>query len=238
MPIASHDSVSRELKLLVDRREDLVSQRSATICRLLWRVHELDPAHAPKRASLHRAKTERELGAWLVTQAGLVAELARDELSDIMTFTAQVKALERRIGVRVKAAAPSLLTICGCKELTAAKLVAETAAVSRFRSEAAFAAYAGVAPIPRSSGRSNVRLTGFRAGNRQINAALHRIAVCQIRHPGPGQTYYRKHCDTHDTPAQALRRLKRRIAHHVHPATRRICQPRRTISQATGVSRA
>ena len=144
-----------------------------------------------------------------------MAELARDELSDIMTFTAQVKALERRIGVRMKAAAPSLLTIRGSKELTAAKLVAETAAVSRFRSEAAFAAYAGVAPIPRSSGRSKVRLTGFRSGNRQINAALHRIAVCQIRHPSPGQAYYRKRCEAADPPAQALRRLKRRIARTV-----------------------
>ena len=48
LPIASHDEVSRELKLLVDRREVLVAQRTATINRLLWRVHELDPSRAPK----------------------------------------------------------------------------------------------------------------------------------------------------------------------------------------------
>ena len=48
LPVASHDEVSRELKLLVDRREDLVGQRTSTINRLLWRVHELDPERAPQ----------------------------------------------------------------------------------------------------------------------------------------------------------------------------------------------
>jgi transposase len=48
LPIASHDAVSRELKLLVDRREDLVAQRTSTINRLLWRVHELDPERASR----------------------------------------------------------------------------------------------------------------------------------------------------------------------------------------------
>ena len=56
LPVASHDSVSRELKLLVDRREVLVAQRTATINRLLWRIHELDPERAPKPRSLDLAK--------------------------------------------------------------------------------------------------------------------------------------------------------------------------------------
>ena len=46
LPVASHDDVSRELRSLVDRREDLVGQRTSTINRLLWRVHELArPTH-------------------------------------------------------------------------------------------------------------------------------------------------------------------------------------------------
>ena len=148
LPVASHDEVSRELKLMVDRREDLVSHRTSVINRLLWRVHELDPSSAPKPGSLHRAKTQEALRSWLATQPGLVAELAREELADIIALTAQMKVLERRIGARVQVAAPSLLTVFGCGELTAAKVVGETAGVSRFRSQAAFARYAGVAPVP------------------------------------------------------------------------------------------
>ncbi len=52
LPVATHDEVSRELKLLVDRRDDLVKHRTATINRLLWRVHEIDPAWAPPKAAL------------------------------------------------------------------------------------------------------------------------------------------------------------------------------------------
>lgn len=67
LPVASHDEVSRELKILVDRRDDLVKHRTATINRLLWRVHELDPEMAPPARSLDLAKHQNLLGAWLGT---------------------------------------------------------------------------------------------------------------------------------------------------------------------------
>jgi transposase len=167
LPVASHDGVSRELKLLVDRRKDLVGQRTSTINRLLWRVHELDPAHAPKPGSLDRAKHRNLLGQWLATQRGLVAELARDELADISRLTEAINALAKRIGARVRALAPTLLALPGCGELTAAKLVGEAAGVNRFKSEAAFARHAGVAPIPVWSGNTVGRVRMTRSGNRQ-----------------------------------------------------------------------
>jgi transposase len=125
LPVASHDTVSRELKLLVDRREDLVTQRTSTINRLRMRIHELDPAHAPALSSLHRANPRRVLSDWLATQPGLLAELARDELADIERLTQAIDALAVRIGERIEVAAPILLTLHGCGDLTAAKLVAE-----------------------------------------------------------------------------------------------------------------
>jgi len=109
LPVASHDEVSRELRLLVDRRETLVAQRTATINSLLWRVHELDPERAPKPRSLDLAKHQDLLRDWLLTQSGVVAELALDELSDIVAFTARAKELERRIAAIVEAIAPVLL---------------------------------------------------------------------------------------------------------------------------------
>jgi transposase len=212
LPIASHDEVSRELKLLVDRREVLVAQRTATINRLLWRVHELDPERAPKARSLDLAKHRGILGDWLGTLGGLVAELARDELADITRLTGQINALATRIGERVREVAPVLLAMPGCGELTAAKLVGETAGVTRFKSEAAFARHAGVAPVPVWSGNSAGRVRMTRSGNRQLNAALHRIAVTQIRLDGLGQAYYRHRLAEGDSTPEALRCLKRRLA--------------------------
>lgn len=229
LPVASHDEVSRELKLLVDRREDLVAQRTSTINRLLWRVHELDPERAPKPRSLDLAKRRRLLGEWLVTQAGLVAELARDELADITRLTEAINALAKRIGDRVRTMAPTLLAMPGCGELTAAKLVGEAAGVTRFKSEPAFARHAGVAPIPVWSGNTAGRVRMTRSGNRQLNAALHRIAVTQVRLAGLGQAYYRKRLDAGDSTTEALRCLKRRLSrvvfHHLHTDHHNRIQP-------------
>jgi transposase len=149
----------------------------------------------------------------LATQPGLLAELARDELADIDRLTAAIDALAVRIGEHIETAAPSLLALHGCGDLTAAKLVAETAGVARFKSESAFARHAGVAPIPVWSGNTAGRVRMTRSGNRQLNAALHRIAITQIRLTGSaGHTYYRKRLAAGDSTTEALRCLKRRLA--------------------------
>jgi transposase len=217
LPVASHNEVSRELKLLVDRREDLVAQRTATINRLRQRVHELDPAAEPKPASLHRRKPCAVLGAWLDTQHGLLAELARDELADTVRLTTAINELAARIGERVHKAAPALLAVPGCGELTAAKLVAETAGISRFTSEAAFARHTGTAPIPVWSGNTAGRVRLNRSGNRQLNAAIHRIAITQLRLPdSAGQRYYRRRLAAGKATKEALRCLKRHLARTVY----------------------
>ena len=232
LPVASHDDVSRELKLLIDRREDLVAQRTSTINRLLWRVHELDPERAPKPRSLDLAKHRTLLGRWLTTQPGLLAELACDELADITRLTGIINALAKRIEDRVRQVAPALLALPGCGALTAAKLIGEAAGVTRFKNEAAFARHAGVAPIPVWSGNTAGRVRMTRSGNRQLNAALHRIAVTQIRLPGLGQTYYRNRIAAGDSNTEALRCLKRRLArvvfnrlHTDHCNRLQPCQP-------------
>jgi transposase len=210
LPIAFHDEVSREFKLLIDRRDVLVAQRTAAINRLRWWIHELDPEQIP--GALHAAKHQQILADWLSTQSGLVAELAGEELADISALTARITALAKRIGTRVRDVAPELLGLYGCGELTAAKIVGEAAGVTRFRSEAAFARHAGAAPIPVWSGDNAGRVRLSRCGNRQLNAALHRIAITQIRQPGPGQTYYRTKIAEGKTKKEALRCLKRLLA--------------------------
>jgi hypothetical protein len=55
-----------------------------------------------------------------------------------------------------------------------------------------------------------------RGGNRQLNTALHLIAVCQIRDPSPGQAYYRRKLAQAKTPAEARRSLKRHLSNVVY----------------------
>ena len=211
LPRAHHDEVSREFKLLVDRREVFVRQRTATINSLLWRVHELDPEHVVGAGTLDRAKHQAGLRAWLEGLSGLVAELALDELSDIEALTVRINQLEVRIAGRVRQEAPQLLQIPGCGELTAAKLLGEIAGIDRFPDEAKLARHAGIAPIPVWSGRTEGRVRMTRSGNRQINAAIHRIAVTQIRLAGLGKAYYEKKKAEGKSATEALRCLKRRL---------------------------
>lgn len=212
LPVAAHDECSRELRLLVDRREDLVGERTRMVNRFRWHLHELDPHLDPSPKSLNRAKTRVEFAEQLGRHDGLVAELARDILADIDRITETINALERRISHRVEEQAAGLIGLPGCAALTAAKIIGETAGVGRFRSEACYARHAGVAPIPVWSGNTAGRVRMSRAGNRQLNAALHRIAVTQIRLDGAGRRYYRKRLMTGDSPTEALRCLKRRLA--------------------------
>lgn len=147
LSVASHGDVSRELKLLVDRREDLVARRTSTINRLLWRVDELDPERAPKPRSLDLAKHRTLLGRWLATRPGLVAELACDELADITRLTDTINALAKRIEDRVRQVTPG----AGGSSWLRGTDRRQTrrrgpAGVTRFKNEPVFARHARVAP--------------------------------------------------------------------------------------------
>jgi len=98
----------------------------------------------------------------------------------------------------------------------AAKIVGETADVTRFPNESAFARFAGVGPIPMWSGSTEATMRNSTTGNRQINTALHRIALTQIIKGGAGADYYRKRVAAGDSPAMARRCLKRHLARVVY----------------------
>jgi transposase len=112
-----------------------------------------------------------------------------------------------------------LIALPGCAALTAAKILGETAGILRFRSAAAYARHNGTAPLPVwSSNRARHRLS--RTGNRQLNAALHRIAMTQARcHPPARELIARRKADG-DGGLEALRILKRRLSDAVYQALR------------------
>jgi transposase len=170
----------------------------------LWRLHELDPELTVAPSALTYKVHREATSTWLETQCGTVAELARDELADITRLSENALLLEKRIRGLVRRDAPTLLAMPGRGPLSAAKIIAETASVARFPTEAAFARFAGVAPTPAWSGSTQGRIRYVKSGNRQINTALHRIAMTQLR-DGAGQVYYRKRIEMGDPPMAALR---------------------------------
>ena len=215
LPVARLVGPSREVRLLVDYREGLVRERTGLQNRLRWRLHELEPVLDPATGSLDRYRVLDELAETLGTHEGMVAELAGREITRIRELTGEINQLEREIKSRVAEVAPSLLTIPGCGALTAAKLVGEAADIGRFHSRNAYAMWSGTAPIPVWSGNTE-RFRLNRGGNRQTNAALHRIAITQMRiHPQARQLITR-HLSAGKTKKEALRILKRRLSDVVY----------------------
>jgi transposase len=213
LPVARLDGPERELRLLVDHREDLLVDRTGHQDRLRWYLVELGIAEPPAR-SLDRQLVLARLDAELASRTEPVARFARDLVARIRELTAAVNALESEIRVLAEQVAPSLLALTGCGHLTAAKLVGQTGGIGRFRSRAAFARHNGTAPVPVWSGNT-VRHRLNRGGDRQLNVALHRIAITQLQHDGPGREYLAKRMTAGDTKTEAIRALRRRLSDEV-----------------------
>jgi transposase len=214
LPTARLDGVERELRLLVDYRDVLISDRTGHQSRLRWFLVELGIPEPPARR-LTLPVVLASVDLQLVGRSEPCARIARDLVARISEMTRAIDDLARQIGELTETLAPNLMSLFGCGSLTAAKLVAETAGIGRFRSRAAYASHTGTAPIPVWSGNL-VRHRLSRGGNRQLNAALHRIAITQLRCPSLGQAYVAKRVAAGDTKTEAIRALRRRLSDEVY----------------------
>ena len=199
------ERIYRDLKLLVDHREDLVDQRRRTQQRLRWHLHQLEPTYEVPLRRLDRSTQLERVGRWLTRrQPELQARLARELLSTIRRLNRAITELDQELEQRTARIAPGLLELPGCAALTAAKLLAEIGPVDRFKSDAQLARHGGVAPLEASSGRSQRHRL-----DRQLNAALYRIAITQARYHPEARAYLERKKAEGKSRREALRCLKR-----------------------------
>jgi len=217
LPAARLEGPELELHLLVAHREDLVAERTRIQGRLRWHLHALDPdLEVPARALRHRIWLDR-LATRLDAMDGLRARIAAELVDACASQSERIDLLEREIARMAEAQAPELVAIPGCGPLTAAKVVAEVAGIERFEHPAKLARYAGVAPVPVSSGtRQRHRLD--RTGNRQLNCALHRIAITQARLHPPAREYLARRASDGKSDREARRCLKRHLVNVIFRA--------------------
>jgi transposase len=215
LPVAHLDEEALELKLLLDHRENLTRARAEDQQRLRWHLHDLWPDLELPAACLNRIVWLERISRRLArAEQSARVRIARELVKAIRDRTKRTAALGREIGEAVRSRAPQLLDLPGCGVLTAAKLLAETAGADRFASDAKLARLAGVAPIPASSG-NRIRHRLDRGGNRQLNCALHRIAVTQGRSHPPAREFLARKQAEGKSRMEALRCLKRHLARRV-----------------------
>ena len=209
------ERVHHEIKLLVDHRDDLVDERRRTQQRLRWHLHELDPTLVVPLGRLDRASHVERVSRWLARrEQDVQVRIARELVNRCRSLTRAIEQLDQELEQRTAATAPALLDLPGCGALTAAKLLAEIGPISRFKSDAQLARHSGVAPLESSSGKTQ-RHRLDRGGNRQLNAALYRIAITQSRyHPGARAYLERKQAEG-KSRREAIRCLKRLLVRAV-----------------------
>ena len=232
LPEAFLAGPERELALLLDHREDLVAERTRVQNRLRWHVHDLDPELEIPAGALDRYRWLDRLERFLAAREQTAqVRIAGELVARCRELTSRANELERELAAQVEAQAAPLLELEGCGALTAAKLVSEVAGVGRFASDSKLAKHGGSAPLEASSGRRR-RHRLNRKGNRQLNCALHRIAVSQGRCHPPARAYLARKEAEGKSRREAVRCLKRHLARTVFRTLKAIEDERMTSTMA------
>jgi len=217
-PAAFLDERALEIRLLNDHRSDLVAERTRQISRLRWHLVDLCPefeAQIPARHLDSSVTLDRIARRLRREERTARTRVALELVASIRAISRQASELERELRTLVIAYRPTLLAEQGLGVLTTATLIGRTAGAERFPTDAHFARQAGVAPIPVSSGRKD-RHRLHRGGDRQLNRALHVIAITRARIDPETRAYLERKRAEGKTNREALRCLKRHLARQIH----------------------
>ena len=182
------------LRLLSDRRDDLVATRTQALNRLHRLLAELVPAGADRNLT---AETAAALLRRLrpTSPTAKARQLAVDLVRDVRTLDHRITTVQQRIQAAVKHSKTTLVELVGIGPLLAAKFLGEVGDIG-VPHQGAFRRPQRHRP-DRGLQRPVVRHRLSRAGNRRLNHALYLMAIVQLRHPTAGQAY---------SPAQDRRR--------------------------------
>src|SRR5450631_4158456 len=210
---ANHTEV---LRLLAKRNHELGRLRNIVVSRLHAALANLSPGGISKE--LNASDAVRLLNDFdPITQVEHTRhELALELLDDVKRLDVQLKESHRRIKTAVRASETSLTELYGVGPILACELIGYTGDVRRFSNRDQFASYAGVAPIELSSGGRIVHRLS-RRGSRQLNHAIHMVAICQIRQKNSeGRVYFERKVAEGKTKREAIRSLKRHVSNAVY----------------------
>ena len=215
-PVAPDDATV-VLAVLEERRSNLVAQRTRSVNQLHAVLRELIPGGAARKLSADKAAALLRAVHPLTAADRARKQVAWDLVAEVRGLDRRLVVISQRIQGTVTALGSRLVETVGVGPVIAGRLLGRTGRASRFPTAAHYASYTGAAPLEIASGeRTRHRLS--RAGDRQLNHALHIVAFVQARTPGcPGYDYFyfRRKLAEGKTGREALRCRKRRIADHL-----------------------
>lgn len=201
--------------MLEERRANLAAQRVRVANQLHAILRDLIPGGASLAITAKAAAATLRSVRPASPSERTRKELAGDLVRELRTVDAALADFEKRMSAALDEHGSQLRDVDGVGAVTAVRLIGRTGPASRFPTAHAFATYVGTAPIEVASGeRTRHRLS--RQGDRQLNSAIHLVAVTQVRMPNSlGRGYFDKKIAEGKTRNEAMRCLKRRLANHL-----------------------
>lgn len=216
LPTARLTGPELEIRLLHQHHQRLVRERTRMINDLRWHLHDLWPELEVPTRRLHASRSIQLIKGRLArAEQTIRVRIARDELRRVCELTRTITQLLTELQQRVQDHAPQLLAQTGIGPVCAAALIGEIAGADRFGTDAKLARLAGCAPIPVSSGKTSQHRLD-RGGNRQLNQAVHTIALTRSRHDPRTMAYLAKQREAGKTQRAALRSLKRHLIRWIY----------------------
>lgn len=219
--ISKNDEISKEIKELVIDREFLIKEQTRIknqLHRLLHRAY-----NSEYRKKFKNPFSLKAMEYWrghpisrkknnLLGNADILKKQIRRKVKRLLDIREEVKEVENELKLLVQQTGQKIETMNGCGTVLASQVLAEVRNIDRFHSPHSLAKYVGLCPRERSSGKTR-RHTKTKAGNRRLNAAIHRIALTQISGSGNkhAKEYFQRKVAEGKTKVQALCCLKRRL---------------------------
>jgi len=216
-PQAFCDEQAMEIRLLCDYRDQLICERTRMICRLRWHLVTIAPeleaqlAQAALKGPRICARLTRQLARLPQSQR---LRISKQLLKRITEIGREERELLSELESLIDSHAPQLLAQPGCGTVTAAIIIGHTAGAQRFPTNGHFARHCGTAPIPASSGKIQ-RHRLHRGGDRQLNRAIHIIALSRARTDPATRSYLARKQAEGKTKLEAIRCLKRHLARRI-----------------------
>jgi transposase len=133
----------------------------------------------------------------------------------VTRLSEEIAEVEHGLAAPLAEVAPDLLEEGGVGPVCGAQLLVSSGDPDRMASKASFAALAGTSPVEASSGRQR-RHRLNRGGDRQLDWALHVVALARIHHHGETAAYYQRLLAAGKTAREARRRVKRALARYFY----------------------
>jgi len=215
------DGTVEQMRVLLVARRSARMQRTATLNQLrqivltgpdVVRVRFKD---RPKMGLVSEASAMRpRKGGDPVTYTTLV--VIRGLARRIRDFDDEIADIDETLRTLIVQTAPSLLACFGVGVDTAGTLlVAAGDNPGRLDSERSWAHLCGVTPVPAGSGKTSGRVRLNRGGNRQANAALHRIVLVRMASDAETRNYVRRRSAQGLSKREIMRCLKRYVARQI-----------------------